>query len=58
MRVEPEREYERFLELERARYEQSHVTKGERASFNEEVLLLRAFRISGNIGPNMTYRGD
>ncbi|GBF75309.1 hypothetical protein PA598K_03707 [Paenibacillus sp. 598K] len=50
--TESEMNYEQFLALERERYKDGHVTEEERAAYERELRLLRAFPLSEHVAPN------
>lgn len=50
--TESEMNYEQFLALERERYVDGPVTKEERAAYERELCLLRAFPLSEHVALN------
>ncbi|MHA6482820.1 hypothetical protein ACX1C1_13060 [Paenibacillus sp. strain BS8-2] len=52
MNREQDGSYERFVAAEKDRFLSGPVTKEERAAFERELRLLRAFRLTEHVGPN------
>ncbi|OMF29061.1 hypothetical protein BK133_18110 [Paenibacillus sp. FSL H8-0548] len=57
MNVEQQDKYMVFMAQEKSKYRDGYVTVEERKSYESELLLLRAFRVSDDTLPMLASRG-